>query len=218
MTNNANSTVHLNSLGYCFLYILLQALIASIAMIFTKDIGIINFVSYAITIILFCYIYRDYLKKCRLEFKSDFKKHFINILVVYILLIIGMYISATILSKVMHITATNDELIRDQILSSPILMTLCSSILGPICEEFNYRLVLKDIFKNKKLAYATYSILFAFLHILASSNLLETLYFIPYLFMSLAFGYGLYKTDNIYMSMIIHILHNSLTCMVLFLM
>ena len=79
-------------------------------------------------------------------------------------------------------------------------------------EELTFRGNFKDAFKNKNIFIIFTALLFAGVHVLNGiTSPVELLYFIPYGALSLAFGKIYMETDNIYTTMVIHSIHNSLS-------
>ena len=123
-----------------------------------------------------------------------------------------MVLSNTIISFINGgSTSTNEEQIRTM-LNSSWLTILSVSILAPVIEELVFRKAFRDIFKNKWLYLATAGLLFGALHVLTSSisSFIDYLYLIPYCSMGLAFAYMYYKTDNILVSITMHVTHNTI--------
>ena len=87
-------------------------------------------------------------------------------------------------------------------------------MIAPIKEEFIYRLPFINN-NNKTLNYIIYSLIFASIHLLTINNAIEIIFIIPYLILSFSIGYSLYKTDNILVSTILHMLNNLINIMLL---
>ena len=150
--------------------------------------------------------------------KKDSKKDIKQIIFITILLLVLEFISNYIIIKIVgHNPNNNNNLIKVLNKGNKILMIFNLLITGPIGESFLFIYPFNDV-KNKKLAYIIYSILFAIAHMTSSNNLIDLLFIIPYMFMSFAFGYSFYKTNNIFMSIIVHSLNNLVALMLLFIM
>lgn len=196
-------------------YILLTSFAFAIAFIVTNN----ESISY-----LLCYIfmisfllkrhYKD-LKEQLFSFKECLKGNTKNIIIICSLFTILLYTSNYTLYHIFHIIAKNEELARASFFQNPFLMGINIALLAPIVEELTYRYPYQTLKKHRFFIYLFYSFLFALTHMASIATLGDCLFFIPYLFLSLTFGYGVYKTDNIFMSIILHIFNNSLNIMLL---
>lgn len=201
----------LMTLGLSILTSLVLAIVYKIA----RNWAVAYIICYLIMIILLGkWFKRDLIDNAK-SFKEDLKNNWLNILIMTIIFTILLYISNYIIVKYMNGLASNEIMARNQLDYSPILMGINLVLLAPIVEEIIYRLPYRRINKHKLLNYFVYSFVFALAHIAVINGLKELLYLIPYSFLSLSIGYSFYKTDNIYMSMIVHILNNFINVMIL---
>ena len=73
------------------------------------------------------------------------------------------------------------------------------------------------VFNNKYAFVAISAILFGLVHTLADlSNLLNLLYIIPYGALGLGFALMDYETKSTFTSIVMHMIHNTITCILLF--
>ncbi len=123
-----------------------------------------------------------------------------------------MVISTTLISFISGGgTSTNEESVKTALESSWLaILSVC--ILAPVIEELVFRQGFKEIFKNKWTYLITSGVLFGALHVLLApiNSFVDYLYLIPYCSMGLAFAYMCYKTDNVMVSITMHITHNTL--------
>ena len=81
---------------------------------------------------------------------------------------------------------------------------------GPI-EEIIFRKCYKNAFSNKWLFIILSSLVFGSLHVITSmTSLMDLLFIIPYGSLGAAFAIMYQKTDTIYTSMLMHMLHNTI--------
>lgn len=172
-------------------------------------------IGYVIMLVISFFIYKDDLMSNYQTLKEDIKNNWQKIVFFSILFTSLVYISNFILYYLLGDIAQNESLVREELFASPILMSINIIILGPIVEELIFRMPFKNVQKHKFLTFIIYSLIFAGVHIVIKTSLLEILYIIPYMFLSLSFSYSFYKTDNIYLSMGIHIINNFLNVMIL---
>lgn len=203
------------AIGMGILFTLLETILYGISLNISKDPGICYFLTYIASIIIIILIFKDSLKEDIKNLKQDIKGNITKLLILHFIFIFCVYISNYILYLLLGSIANNEETIREIIIKSPIFMSISVCFLGPIMEELIYRYPYKNVKGNKKIIFATYTILFAALHILGSTSLTDLLYIIPYIFLSLSFSYSFYKTNNIITSIFFHILNNTFTVVLL---
>ena len=122
-----------------------------------------------------------------------------------------MLISNTIISFVLKAGGPqNEKLVQNMISSSPWIMLIAAGIIAPIIEELIFRKGFKKAFPNKYLFVILSGVIFGLLHVVSAKTLLEALYIIPYSSLGIAFAITYYKTDTVFSSIFVHILHNSI--------
>lgn len=169
---------------------------------------------YGILSIFYLIFNINYLKKCVKEFKFN-KKTLIDILLYSALFIVLANFTSKTITYLIGVSPANNDIVTAQIKQYPILI-IEAILLGPITEELIFRAPYQGIKKHKLLVFILYSSIFAFIHILQINTLIELVYFIPYLLLSIGIGFSFYKTDNVLLSIIVHIINNSLEIMLLF--
>lgn len=157
-----------------------------------------------------------YFKTLKKDFKSFFKVFLNNFefaFKYYILGVIVMIISNLIIVFLINNSiAGNEEAVRNSIDLAPLYMLFSVSIYAPITEELIFRKGIRDIIKNKYIYVLASGFIFGFLHI--ASNIttpLDYLYLIPYSSLGIAFAYTYYKSNNIFSTMIMHSMHNTVS-------
>ncbi len=140
---------------------------------------------------------------------KNFKKEFLNIGIRYWLLAyILMFIINNILVYFQGNIAANEEINRQMLDSVTLYAVFSMCFFGPFCEEICFRLGFRKAFSNPTLYAIFTSLLFGFLHVM-NFNLNEFLFIIPYTIVGYAFALSYIKTNNIWTSIILHIIHNS---------
>lgn len=165
---------------------------------------------------IFSYIYRETLIKDLSFFKKNFLKNFWYSFKYWIIGFIIMYVGNLIITKVLNMSIANNEImVRNYINASPLLMLFYTSIYSPIMEELTFRKSIKDCTNNKWLYILISGLLFGLMHIISYINgPLSLLYLIPYGSFGIIFAYLYYKTDNIYSTIIIHAMHNTIAIII----
>ncbi len=115
--------------------------------------------------------------------------------------------------------AGNEEALREMFKFSPIYIYLSSIIYAPIVEELVFRQGIRNIFGRNMIFVIISGVVFGGLHVLTSATTtFDLLYLIPYSALGISFAYMLYKTDNIFVSMGFHFMHNGILIAMQFIM
>jgi len=154
---------------------------------------------------------KDFIQNRHKYMKDGFKYWGYGLLVMYIANII-------LVTLVFSDIAANEEVNRSIINEYPFLGMLSVTFLAPFVEEMIFRYGLKEVCPNTKYYPLISALVFGVPHALTGmstsmtvfENLIQLLYVIPYGALGYAFGYIYKKTDNIYVSMSMHAIHNFL--------
>lgn len=173
-------------------------------------------ISNIILLAIFIYIYRKTLVK---DFKTFFKNFSENMetsikywLIGFLIMIASNLFITYILNKTI---AGNEEEIRSYINIMPLLMIFNTVIYAPITEELAFRKSIKDVTNNKWLYVLTSGLIFGLLHIISYiNNVSDLVYLIPYGALGITFALLYYKTNNIFSTIMMHAIHNSLAVIV----
>lgn len=161
--------------------------------------------------------FKNFFKSFGKNFEDSFKYYFIGVLImIFSNLILTIFVSGA--------TANNEEAVRNMIDQVPLYMLFSVSIYAPFIEELIFRHSIKDSImcygKNKITKYLYIFIsgfIFALLHVLGQTgSYLDYLYIIPYLSLGIAFSALYQKSDNIFSSILMHSLHNTVTVVLYF--
>ena len=154
--------------------------------------------------------FKAYFKHFGTNFEISFKYYFIGLIIMIVSnLVITLFFKDA--------NANNEETIRTLINLYPLYMMFSVSIYAPFIEETIFRKSIKDIFKvlgnNKIFKYfyiAVSGIIFAFLHVIGmATGYLDYLFVLPYLALGIAFAALYDKTDNIFSTIVMHSMHNT---------
>lgn len=170
---------------------------------------ILQLISYILLSIFFYIIYKDILKKDLKKFKLDnFKYILIYWIIGFILMIIANYIINYII--IPNGISNNEQGNINLILKNKLIYPISVCIFIPFIEEIVFRLELKKRYKNKYIFILLSSFIFALLHLITNTKLIEFLYFIPYFILGLTFSTIYTKTNNIFSNILAHIIHNTI--------
>ena len=100
--------------------------------------------------------------------------------------------------------------------NNTILTIILASIVAPILEELIFRLSLYKIFKKYSYLFIFISgIVFGSMHVIGNiSNIIDILYIIPYSIPGCIFAYTLVKSDNIFVPISLHFIHNTFSIII----
>lgn len=138
---------------------------------------------------------------------------------VWIIGMIVMGISNTLISNFSPVTmAGNEESVQNALAILPIYMAFSTVIFAPFVEEIVFRQTLRDLFKNNILFILSAGLIFGGIHVMDFYNsYYDLLFIIPYGALGIAFAYIYSKTNNLTISMILHAIHNGLLVIMFFL-
>lgn len=186
----------------------------------SKNFWVANFSALAIELVIlaiFIFIYRKKLAKDFKNFKKDYKKIMDTSFKNWLLGLVIMLVSNIAISMIVGDIANNEELNRSLLMSTPIYAIIAMVIIAPITEELIFRLSPRKAF-TKKIPYLIYSaIFFGAMHLLASTSWIEILYIIPYGALGYFFAKSFYETDNIFSSISVHMIHNTIAVLIAYL-
>jgi hypothetical protein len=151
------------------------------------------------------------LKKDFKDFKKNFKEYLEKYLPYYVLALIIMMISNVFINKLTNGIAGNEQAIQTTMTKAPIYIFFASVIAAPFIEEMVFRQSIRNIIKDNLAFIITSGLIFGGLHVIGNiKTIYDILYIIPYGTPGIIFAYILTKTDNIFVPMSIHFIHNFL--------
>lgn len=176
------------------------------------NLEIANLLLYISLTIIFVIIY---FKDLKIDFKNFLKnpKEILKIGFNYwIKGLFVMMVSSFIFNIIGIGTSVNQEQNLELLKNMPLYELISAIILAPILEELVFRRSLKYALKNNYIYAYTVGLIFGFIHITTSlSSPIMLLLIIPYSAMGIAFGFTYKKTNNIYSTITIHMIHNAIS-------
>lgn len=187
--------------------LLIVSFIMTVFSILTKNQTVAYFFTYFTSSLIFLFIYKDKLKNDLKNIRNDLNTK--NIIIIVLFLVLS-FISNIILVNLLKQEASNQEIAVSMLTSFPLLGILAICLFGPFVEEIIYRLP----YKKNWLSIIISTIVFTFAHI-SNFSLIQILFFIPYLFLSISFSFAYFKNENIILSTTTHILNNLISVVLL---
>lgn len=203
---------YFKGIGYIILYFLLSILtyIIFYKYVYNNNVNISNYATMFCDLLVLLILILIFRKKIIPDYYSFKKKYITNNICYYILGLIAMIISSTLIMNYTNINATNQELNIAMIMDCP-LPACISVLIAGISEEIVFRGLLKKEINNKYVFIITSGLIFGFLHIISDLTLPNMLYIIPYSSLGIVFAKMYYDTDNIWTSIFFHMMHNFIT-------
>ena len=203
---------------FCFssLFQLIPITLFNIKRTTSNSIILSTFSNICLLIILIIIIYRRELIKEFKLFKKNLLENLDTGIKYWLIGLLVMMISNIIITYILGLNqAQNEQAVQKMINKMPIMMLITAGFIAPITEEITFRKTFKNTFLNKYLFIILSDLVFGSMHVITSySNPLELLYIIPYGSLGMAFATMYYKTDTIYTSISMHMLHNTILTLV----
>ena len=169
-------------------------------------------------IIILSFVYLKTVAKDFKDFKKNYKKYFDEYAKYWFLNIALMGISNIIISSLIDIKqSTNQAYVESLLFKYPIYSIITAAILAPITEELVFRLSFRKIFKTDLLFIFMSGLIFGALHMSIATNAKELFYIIPYSIPGFIFAYTLKKSNNIFVPISLHMVHNTIMVILQFL-
>lgn len=169
---------------------------------------VILFFKYFVLLIIFLIRDYNYLKEKWTDFIKNFKKYFEISFKNWFTGFIIMIVSNIIISYFIKGIGQNESTVQELISKIPVIAFILTTICAPIIEEMVFRKYLQDCVDNKVLYMVLSGLIFGFIHTSISTNFLEILLIIPYGALGFMFAKTINETDNIYTTIMMHMLHN----------
>ena len=177
----------------------------------TKELYIIlSLIKYLFFMFLLIIINRKYLKEKIIDFKNNFKPYAIISFKDWFTGFLIMLIVNITISSFISGLGENEAEVQNLISKIPVMAFFMTTIFAPFNEEMIFRKSLKDCVNNKYLYMILSGFIFGLVHVMGSSNPYEYLLIISYGALGFMFAHTLVKTDNIFCTIMMHLLHNGI--------
>lgn len=156
------------------------------------------------------FMFKDtYIKNFK-EYKNNFK-NYMNEYIKYWFIALGlMIVSNLIINLIASGIAPNEQGVRDMLDIEPLYTFISAVILAPLLEESIFRLAIRKIIPHQKWIFILVSgLFFGLLHVIGNVDVwTDWLYLLPYSVPGLVFAYTLTKSNNIFVPISLHFIHN----------
>ncbi len=176
---------------------------------------ILNCVSSIIILFLLFLLYRkDLIKEFKI-FKDNLSNNIDIGFKYWIIGLIGMMISNIIISLLLNGGgADNEQLVQQMIKTSPLLMIINAGVIAPLNEEILFRKNFRNLFSKNIIFILLSGIIFGYMHVSSSTNLLQFAYIIPYSSLGICFAIAYCKTNTVFTSICMHAMHNTILTLI----
>lgn len=173
---------------------------------------ILSIIIEILTLAVILLIFNKRIKENYVDLKKNHKKYFSKYFKFYLIGLAVMYISNAILIFGLNGgLAGNEESIRSILLVHPIYVYISAVLIAPSVEELVFRGAIKNIIPNSILYILCSGLIFGVMHLVGNiTSIIDLLYIIPYSSLGIAFAYIYSKTDNIFITMMLHTMHNGI--------
>ena len=176
--------------------------------------NILNLITPLITCIVLIIVYKDVFINKKQDLKANWQKY-LNLMVKYYLVgLLLMIMTNLLISSITGNIAINEEQNRTLLNSLPLYSIIASIFLAPITEEIVFRASIKDLSNNINLKCFISCLLFGLMHVIFNGDFI---FAIPYAALGFFLAKTYYETDNIFTSIIIHSMHNSICLLIILL-
>ena len=170
-----------------------------------------NFALEVVMLSIIIMIFSKEFYKAFIDLKKNHWNYFSKYFKFYLLGFFLMIVSNALIQFLGGGISGNESAVRDQFAQAPIYTFISAVFLAPLLEESVFRLSFRSIFKNNFIFIMLSGLVFGSLHLISgvTMNLLP-LYLISYCSFGFVFAYMLAKTNNIFVSVGFHTMHNGL--------
>ncbi len=201
-------------LSYFLLPTLIKSVISYLANeALSEEVSVIlSIIIEILTLAVILLLFNKRIKENYIDLKKNHKKYFSKYFKFYLIGLAIMYISNAILIFVFNGgLAGNEESIRSILLVHPIYVYISAVLIAPSVEELVFRGAIKNIIPNSILYILCSGLIFGGMHLVGNiTSIIDLLYIIPYSSLGIAFAYIYSKTDNIFVTMMLHTMHNGI--------
>lgn len=172
-----------------------------------------NLIPVIITLVIMIHYNKELWTNKKEDFKKNYKKYIPIMIKYYLCGFLLMNLSSAILLYLTKSMPQNEEANREIFKVLPLYATINAGIIGPICEEIAFRGSFKQFIKNKTTFLLLTSFIFGLAHVIFNLDLINIF---PYAFLGFFLALAYYETDNLFVSIAMHMFHNILCIILIF--
>lgn len=107
-------------------------------------------------------------------------------------------------------TAQNEDAVQALLKQTPVYISFTACVFAPFMEEMIFRKSLKKVFRSDTLFIVISGLLFGLAHNLGVIGKPDMIYVIPYALFGCVFAYTYVKTNDIFVPITFHMIHNTI--------
>ena len=210
------------------LYLFMSVLSYIFLALFGINLDNLNLIAKQIYLILFeagitfiiVLMYKDDFISNFKDFKENYSTYLKKYIKYWFIALILMLLSNIIVSFFTNsFESENQKIIMEQFHKIPIYAFVTILFLTPILEELVFRLSFKKIFPHTRFLFVLFSgLFFGFIHVIGYlDNINDLLFIIPYSIPGFIFAYTYTKSNNIFIPISLHLIHNLVMIIILIL-
>lgn len=171
----------------------------------------LNFISNLVILFILFLLYRKELIKEFHTFKKNISNNIDTGFKYWMIGLAGMMISNILITIIFKAGgADNEQQVQKMIQAAPLFMIINAGIIAPINEEILFRKNFRNVFKNNLIFILVSGIFFGYLHVSGATSLLQWAYIIPYSSLGISFAVMYCKTNTVFTSIFMHMMHNTI--------
>ncbi len=148
------------------------------------------------------------------KYGRNFGKYFSFGLKMWILGLILMITSNLLINLIYpNATAQNENAVQALLKTSPVYVSFTACVFAPFMEEMMFRKSLEKVFSSKTIFIVVSGLLFGLAHNIGVSKI-DMIYIIPYALFGCVFAYTYVKTNDIFVPITFHMIHNTMLIIV----
>ena len=183
-----------------------------------KNTQVATILGNALFILLLYLMYKKDLDKEFKTFKKNFKSNFKTGFKYYIAGLISMIVFNLFIAIIIKDVSANENIVREMLFKFPVYTMFSIAVIAPLSEELTFRKSMDPLLKNKWIYALSCGLLFGACHLIAGEfKLINLLYLLPYGSLGFVFALMDRETKTTFTSIMMHMLHNTMTGILLLL-
>lgn len=176
---------------------------------------VLSFTSNLFILILLLLLFKkDIIKEFKI-FKNNISNNIDTGFKYWLIGLAGMMVSNILITIIFQGGgADNEQQVQKMIQAAPLFMILNAGLIAPINEEILFRKNFRNIFKNNIIFILVSGIFFGYLHVSGATSLLQWIYIIPYSSLGISFAIMYSKTNTVFTSICMHMMHNTILTLI----
>ena len=183
----------------------------------SKDECVLTLLSSILCSMILILIYRKDLIKDMKSFKKNYKTILKTSITYWLIGYLLLTVSTALVTNIIHYIGNNQSTLEGLINTNKLYMILSVTIFSPFVEEMIFRKSIRDFCKSDLLFMIISGLIFGYMHVMSETVLINYLLIIPYAIFGYIFAKAYVETDNIFTSIIMHMIHNTFAIVLLLL-